>query len=79
VGDFGRHREVIRCAGDEFASSHFGADLALIRDMRQWYDGVDPVVGAGDGLEATRMVMAAHQSIDAGGTLVRMKDVARAS
>ncbi|MFA5689858.1 MAG: Gfo/Idh/MocA family oxidoreductase [Kiritimatiellales bacterium] len=74
VTDYGKRHEVIDCKDDEFPTSHFGADLKLIRDMRAFFDGTEPAVSAKDGFESTRMVMAALQSIDAGGELVRMQD-----
>jgi hypothetical protein len=38
-------------------------------------DGAPPVVSAREGLEATRMVMAALQSMDGGGVTIEMEEV----
>ncbi len=67
---FGRRREEIDCRTGDFQSSHFGADRALIRQMRAFVDGKAPVVGALDGHESLRMVAAAQRSIDRGGELM---------
>ena len=75
VGDLEARRETMQCHDADFESSHFGADLKLIREMRDFVGGADPVVSARSGLEATRMVMAAHRSIDSGGQLVEMRDL----
>ena len=68
---YGKKLEEIDCQTDEFKSSHFGADRELIRQMRSFYDGESPVVGAADGHESLRMVTAAQQSIDAGGEMIK--------
>jgi len=75
VRDYGKHHEVIDCKDEAFKTSHFGADLKLIADMRSFFDGENPVVSAEHGFESTRMVMATHQSIDHGGTTIFMKDM----
>lgn len=75
IGEYGKRREVINCRHPEFASTHFGADLKLVRDMRRFYDGMRPVVGVPEGLEATRMVAAALKSLDDNGRLVAMEEI----
>lgn len=68
--DYGDHHEVIDCRTERFMSSHFGADIALIEELRRFYDGAPPTVSARDGLDATRLVMAALASMDAGGKVI---------
>lgn len=75
VTDYGEHHEVFDCRDEFFHDSHFGADMALVKEMRNFYDGAPPPVSARAGLEATRMVMAAFQSMDAGGVPVAMKEM----
>ena len=75
VHDYGRKSELIDCKGPEHNTSHHGADREMVRRMRRFIDGDAPVVGARDGYEATRMIMATHRSIDSGGDTVRMKDM----
>lgn len=75
ISDFGSNRETVDCRDEEFSSSHFGADRKLIRELRAFYDGAPPVVGAQSGLEATALVMAAHKSIDSGGAQVRIDEL----
>ncbi len=74
-GDYGASHEVIDCRDEHFEGSHFGADVALIRELRRFCDGAPPAVGARAGLEATRMVMAALRSMDGGGVTVEMEDI----
>jgi predicted dehydrogenase len=75
VTDYGREHEVLDCKDEGFHSSHFGADVELIRELRRFCDGAEPVASARDGLEATRMVMAALQSMDGGGVTVQMNEI----
>lgn len=79
VTDYGDTTRLIDCRTPETASSHFGADKALIRDLRVFYDGMSPEVSAREGYEATRMVMASHLSIDEGGRLVPMSELSATS
>lgn len=72
VSDYGNQHETIDCRDAESSSSHFGADLKLIREIRAFYDGAAPVVSAQNGYEATKMIMAVHDSIDSDGVLVRV-------
>ncbi len=76
VTDYGEHRhEVIECKAEAFETSHFGADRKLVRDLAAFARGrLTPVDGA-DGLESTRMILAAMQSIDDGGRTIRMADI----
>ena len=70
VSEYGRKHEVIDCTDEETASSHFGADLELVREMRRWYDGATPIVSAADGYRATQMSLSAVRSVTQGGTVV---------
>jgi predicted dehydrogenase len=79
ISNYGDERETIDCRGTDFQSSHFGADLELARELRRFADGKPPVVSARHGYEATRLVMATHQAIDAGGGTVLMDDMPAAS
>ncbi|MBT3375959.1 MAG: Gfo/Idh/MocA family oxidoreductase [Lentisphaerae bacterium] len=72
VSDYGKSHELIDCKSEEFGSSHFGADLELVREMARFAGGASPLVSAPEGFEATRMVMATHASIAAGGTTIDM-------
>lgn len=68
IAEHGKRRYSISLSQEgEFTSSHFGADLQLIRHIRDWYDGADAVATAADGLSATRVSMAAINSIEQGG------------
>jgi predicted dehydrogenase len=75
VADHGRDHQTIACLGDHAGGSHFGADAELIRELRRFYGGAAPTATARDGLEATRMVMAAFRSMDGGGVAVDMDDI----
>lgn len=74
ISDHGNHHEILDCRDAEFGSSHFGADLKLIRELRAFYAGAPPVVSATNGLTATRLVMAIHESVDRGGVTVSLND-----
>jgi hypothetical protein len=78
VRERGAEREVLDCRDERFGGSHFGADVELIRELRRFYDGAPPLVSARSGLEATRMVMAALRSMDGGGVVVSMDEIADA-
>ena len=75
VADRGNDHRVIDCRAEHFGGSHFGADMELVRELRRFYDGAPPTVSARNGLEATRMVMAAFRSMDNGGATVSMADI----
>jgi predicted dehydrogenase len=75
VMDYGATHQVLDCRDENFEDSHFGADIALIQELRRFCDGAPPVVSARAGLEATRMVMASFRSMDAGGVTVQMAEV----
>jgi hypothetical protein len=66
---------VLDCRDENFQDSHFGADIALVEELRRFCEGAPPMVSARAGLEATRMVMASFRSMDAGGVTVDMAEV----
>lgn len=67
ISDHGKKREIIEAAASERTSSHFGADLELVRTMRRFMDGERPPAGVRDGLASLALVTAAKASLDAGG------------
>lgn len=78
VTEYGETHQVYDCRDEHFDDSHFGADLALVRELRRFCDGAPPTVSAQAGLEATRMVMASFISMDAGGRTVAMSEIPNA-
>ncbi len=67
VADHGHRCETITFADPDRHSSHFGADLELVRTMRRFCKGVKPPVGPRDGLASLQMVQAALHSLRHGG------------
>ncbi len=79
VTDYGAAHRTIDCRDEHFSDSHFGADFALVQELRRFCDGEPPTVSARSGMEATRMVMAAFRSMDLHGVLIKLKDIPDAS
>ena len=78
LSDYGKRHEVLDKKPDRFENSHFGADHRLIEELDRFCkSGVSPV-SAREGLGSARLVEASHRSVDAGGELVSMGDVAGA-
>ena len=76
VTDYGEKRhEIIQCKAEAFETSHFGADRKLIQELAKFARGGDSPVSGWHGMEATRMVLAAMQSIDDGGQTIRLADL----
>jgi predicted dehydrogenase len=75
VTDHGQTHEVIDGRDPFFDDSHFGADIALVQELRRFCEGAPPTVSARAGLEATRLVMASFRSMDAGGIAVDLSEV----
>lgn len=76
--DYGRSHEQLDARGPDFDSSHYGADLELVRALRRFVDGAAPPVGSLAGIESLRMIGATQASLDAGGerqTLVETSGV----
>ena len=78
VRDHGRTITTIDCRSDNFEGTHFGADAALIRELRRFCDGAPPTVSARAGLEANRMVEAALTSMDRNGAQLHMTELPNA-
>ena len=77
VTDYGEKKhEVIPCKAEYFESSHFGADRKLVQEIAAHTRGGPSPVDGWYGMEATRMVVGALQSLDTGGQTVRMADLA---
>ena len=75
ISDHGKRRERLNTQSDSFGKSHFGADHQLIRELDSFCRGEEPVVSGDAGLEASRLVEAAHRSVRGGGELIRMQDI----
>lgn len=76
VTDYGERRhEIIECRADAFDTSHFGADRKLVQEIAAFARGGPSPVNGWHGMEATRMVVGALQSIDEGGRTIRMADL----
>lgn len=73
ISEYGAKQETIDARGPHFESSHFGADIELLRRIRRHYDGQDPVAGTKDGYESLKMVEATQRAIDAGGTTISLE------
>jgi predicted dehydrogenase len=78
VSEYGTRHEVLEKKPERFESSHFGADHRLIEELNRYCrNGISPV-SAREGLGAARLVEASHRSVDSGGELITMNDVAGA-
>lgn len=76
VTDYGeKRREVIHCKSDAFETSHFGADRKLVQEIAKFARGGESPVDGRLGMEATRMILGAMQSIDEGGETVSLGDL----
>jgi predicted dehydrogenase len=75
ISDHGSGHQQIDTRTGEFTSSHFGADLELVREMARFAAGAPPKALLRDGYESLRMVTAAQASIDGGGAQVFMKEI----
>jgi len=60
----GRETETVFAGGENFDSSHYGSDKNLVKHMREFCDGADPVCDALDGLRSLEMVLGARESFD---------------
>jgi predicted dehydrogenase len=79
VSEFGRKEEVFDCRGDDFETSHFGADRELVRALKAFHDGDTPVASAEDGLVSLDMVLATQDSIQRSGQPVRIGERAEST
>ncbi|WGT51359.1 Gfo/Idh/MocA family protein [Thioclava nitratireducens] len=73
VSNYGQSRDVIEAVSNDRSSSHFGADLELVRTMRRFADGEVPPVGVPEGVASLRLVRAAQMSLNGGGRAVDPK------
>ena len=73
ISEYGAKHETIDARGAHFESSHFGADIQLLRTIRRHFEGEDPVAGTADGYESLRMVEATQRAIDQGGGLISLQ------
>lgn len=68
------HQEMIQAQGDHFQSSHFGADIELVRHLESFFSGTRPVVSAKEGHLSLMMVQAACQSMGSYGKTVFLSE-----
>lgn len=73
ISEFGKKERVYYAGGEDFASSHYGADKALIRDLRAFFAGGKPIASSSDGYESLRMVLAADASMKEDGLPIDMR------
>jgi len=66
---FGRETDTFYAGGEQFETSHYGSDVNLVRHMREFCDGADPVCDARDGLRSLEMVCGARASFDSSGEM----------
>lgn len=72
VTDYGAKQRTVDARGPHFGSSHFGADVELLHEVRRHFDGHKPIAGTEDGYESLRMVLASQQAIEEGGRLFEL-------
>ncbi len=75
VNRYGAHHEVIDASDKNLESSHNGADIGLLKDIRGFCQGHSPVAQSTDGHLSLRMVHAAEKAIEAGGATLHMSEV----
>ena len=66
---FGKETDTFFAGGDDFESSHYGADKKLVRQLSDFCNGAEPVCDAQDGLKSLQMVCGARDSFKEGGAL----------
>lgn len=74
IREYGAKHETIDARGPHFGSSHFGADIELLKTIRRHYEGEDPVAGTKDGYESLRMVDATQRAIEGGGLTISLQE-----
>lgn len=79
VADHGHKHDVLSFVEPERSSTHFGADLELVRTLRRFCAGERPPVGVREGLASLKIVLAAQQSLRNGGAPVDPQDLGAAS
>ncbi len=63
VRDYGAKTELHDVRGPHFESSHFGADVELLREIKRHGEGAKPVAGTKEGILSLRMVLATEESM----------------
>lgn len=63
VSNYGANHRTIDARGPHFDSSHFGADVKLLHEIRRHFEGGLPVAGTRDGYESLRMVVSTQNAI----------------
>ncbi|MEX2443741.1 MAG: Gfo/Idh/MocA family oxidoreductase [Alkalispirochaeta sp.] len=74
VNQYGANREVFE-PDRSLESSHFGADLQLVRDIAAMVDQPHPPASVHDGVESLRLVEASRRSARSGGSTVQFSEV----
>jgi predicted dehydrogenase len=75
VEEYGARHEEIDASDPHLDSSHNGADIGLLKDMRGFCEGCSPVAQSTDGHLSLRMVHAAETAIEQGGATISMSEV----
>ena len=75
VNEFGAHHETIDASDSHIGSSHNGADVRLLKDIRGFCEGHLPVARSTDGHLSLRMVHAAQRAVELGGATIPMNEV----
>jgi len=72
VSRHGARHEVIDARDVHHDSTHFGADMRLVRELRHFADGAAPLVGCREGHVASAAIFAALESIESDGVPVEV-------
>jgi predicted dehydrogenase len=75
VEEYGARCEEIDASDPHLESSHNGADIGLLKDIRGFCTGRSPVAQSTDGHLSLRMVHAAETAIEQGGATISMSEV----
>ncbi len=75
VNEYGARHELIDASDKNLDSSHNGADIGLLKDIRGFCLGHNPVAQSTDGHLSLRMVHAVEKAIQSGGATVEMREV----
>tara|TARA_B110000483_G_scaffold62377_1_gene77584 strand:+ start:96 stop:1328 length:1233 start_codon:yes stop_codon:yes gene_type:complete len=66
----GRETDTFFAGGENFESSHYGSDKRLVKHLRHFVDGGEPICSAIDGFRSLQMVARSRDSFDAKGGLM---------
>jgi predicted dehydrogenase len=72
VSEYGARHELIDARDAHHDSTHFGADVRLVRELRRFAEGAAPLVGCREGHLASAAIFAALESIEAAGAPVEV-------